>query len=65
MTQVPPQQTGGTQPVPAQPMAANVPSTSAAGGADIGTQFEQILELLEDRILRELERRGGRFRGGF
>ena len=52
--------------MPAQPTAANVPSTTARpGGADIGTQFEQILELLEARILRELERRGGRFRGGF
>jgi hypothetical protein len=28
-------------------------------------QFEHILELLEDRIMSELERRGGRFRGGF
>ena len=28
-------------------------------------QFDRILELLEDRILTELERRGGRFRGGF
>jgi Domain of unknown function (DUF4157) len=27
-------------------------------------QFERILELLEDRIMSELERRGGRFRGG-
>jgi hypothetical protein len=32
---------------------------------DLSTQFDRILELLEDRILRELERRGGRFRGGF
>jgi hypothetical protein len=62
--QTPPQQTGGTQPAPAQP-TSNDPSTTVAGGADIGTQFEQILELLEARILRELERRGGRFRGGF
>ena len=62
--QMPPQQTGGTQPAPAQP-TSNDPTTTAAGGADISTQFEQILELLEARILRELERRGGRFRGGF
>ncbi len=27
--------------------------------------FDQILELLEERIIGELERRGGRFRGGF
>jgi hypothetical protein len=27
--------------------------------------FDQILELLEERIISELERRGGRFRGGF
>jgi hypothetical protein len=29
------------------------------------SQFDRIVELLEDRIIAELERRGGRFRGGF
>jgi Domain of unknown function (DUF4157) len=38
---------------------ATAPTTSEALA-----QFERILELLEDRIMSELERRGGRFRGG-
>jgi hypothetical protein len=38
---------------------ATAPSTS-----ETLAQFERILELLEDRIMSELERRGGRFRGG-
>ncbi len=41
------------------------PHSTAALIPDLSTQFDRILELLEDRILRELERRGGRFRGGF
>jgi Domain of unknown function (DUF4157) len=45
---------------------ANDKQSGRTGGApDLSTQFDRILELLEDRILRELERRGGRFRGGF
>ena len=36
-----------------------------APAIDVAGQFERILELLEDRIITELERRGGRFRGGF
>jgi hypothetical protein len=40
-------------------------ASTAPAGMDLGEQFEHILELLEARILRELERRGGRFRGGF
>ena len=28
-------------------------------------QFEHLVELLEERIISDLERRGGRFRGGF
>jgi hypothetical protein len=39
---------------------ATAPTTS-----ETLAQFERILELLEDRIMSELERRGGRFRGGF
>jgi hypothetical protein len=31
----------------------------------IEDHFERILEMLEDRVLAELERRGGRLRGGF
>ena len=36
-----------------------------AGDRRRRAQFDRILELLEDRIITELERRGGRFRGGF
>ncbi|MET0579060.1 MAG: hypothetical protein ABW122_10405, partial [Ilumatobacteraceae bacterium] len=39
--------------------------TADAGGLDIERHFDRLLELLEDRIISELERRGGRFRGGF
>jgi Domain of unknown function (DUF4157) len=45
------------------------PPTEVEAGAEASTPtdvlFDRILELLEDRILTELERRGGRFRGGF
>jgi hypothetical protein len=46
---------------------ARIPAETAAVAAapNLSDQFEHILELLESRILRELERRGGRFRGGF
>jgi hypothetical protein len=37
------------------------PSSSTTALAN----FDQILEMLEERIIGELERRGGRFRGGF
>ncbi len=51
------------------PMAQPAVTTDQEPGAfplpDLSTQFDRILELLEERILRELERRGGRFRGGF
>jgi Domain of unknown function (DUF4157) len=56
---------------PAQPgassgsQAEDASQFGAAAAPDLTTQFDRILELLEDRILRELERRGGRFRGGF
>jgi hypothetical protein len=53
----------------------NTPTPTAPGGAtpqaaapttsETLAQFERILEMLEDRIMSELERRGGRFRGGF
>jgi hypothetical protein len=39
--------------------------TLRANPADTRAQFELILELLEERILAQLERRGGRYRGGF
>jgi hypothetical protein len=68
-----------TQPTqPAQQPAATPSDTNDATQAGLGSmpradramsdlsvQFEQILELLEERVMRELERRGGRFRGGF
>lgn len=41
------------------------PVVQAAPEIDLDKQFERILERLEDRIIAELERRGGRFRGGF
>ncbi len=51
-----------------QAPAAN-PATVADNSADTTTdlinQFDRIVELLEERIIVELERRGGRFRGGF
>jgi hypothetical protein len=51
------------------PLAQPAVTTDQDPGAfpipDLSTQFDRILELLEERILRELERRGGRFRGGF
>jgi hypothetical protein len=28
-------------------------------------QVDRLVELIEQRVLREIERRGGRFRGGF
>ncbi len=51
----------------AQPDPGRNPAETAAVAAapNLSDQFEHILELLESRILRELERRGGRFRGGF
>jgi hypothetical protein len=58
----------------APPVAVDTPSTPPMTQPamttdipipDLSTQFDRILELLEERILRELERRGGRFRGGF
>jgi hypothetical protein len=51
-----------------RPMAATPNSTNQATApttSETLAQFEHILELLEDRIMSELERRGGRFRGGF
>jgi len=55
------------QPQPPEPSANSV--TGGADAADTTTdlinQFDRIVELLEERIIVELERRGGRFRGGF
>ncbi len=53
--------TAGTVPQP--PPATEAKQAAAAAGL-LG-QFDRILELLEERILTELERRGGRYRGGF
>lgn len=55
-----PQQTVAPAPVPAPP-----PAEQVAAAPDLVEQFDRILELLEERVLRELERRGGRLRGGF
>ena len=61
-----------TNPVPAPAQTAAVQQAAAAAVAapaapvmDLDDQFERLLERLEDRIISELERRGGRFRGGF
>ncbi len=54
---------GSTNQPPAPSQAAA--NATAPAVPDLTTQFDRILELLEDRVLRELERRGGRFRGGF
>jgi hypothetical protein len=54
---------------PSAPSARSAPSSpadqSATQAPDLVSQFDRILELLEERVLRELERRGGRLRGGF
>jgi hypothetical protein len=55
-------------PTPASPPQQSPPAESDSPPHDAATtdaMFDRILELLEDRILTELERRGGRFRGGF
>jgi hypothetical protein len=44
---------------------STTPATAPSIAPSMDAQFERILELLEDRILAELERRGGRLRGGF
>lgn len=56
----------------ATPASAAAPDTaSSTSPADPSTtsqqldDFERLLELLEERVLAEIERRGGRFRGGF
>jgi hypothetical protein len=58
------------QPAPAQTAALQQAAAAAvqepaAPAMDLDDQFERLLERLEDRIISELERRGGRFRGGF
>jgi hypothetical protein len=53
---------------PTEPSPDSRPPEPAPFGLDTGdtrAQFERILELLEERILAQLERRGGRYRGGF
>jgi hypothetical protein len=50
------------------PTTATTTATTTApttNPAETRAQFELILELLEERILAQLERRGGRYRGGF
>jgi hypothetical protein len=59
-----PVDTPSTPPI-AQPAVTTDEEPGASGFPDLSTQFDRILELLEERVLRELERRGGRFRGGF
>jgi Domain of unknown function (DUF4157) len=51
-------------PAPSSPAPAPAPP-EAVGGFRIDDHFDRIVELLQDRVLAELERRGGRLRGGF
>jgi Domain of unknown function (DUF4157) len=54
--------------VPASPPRAAgspAPTFSGANTTDALDQFQRLVEMLEERIIIELERRGGRFRGGF
>jgi hypothetical protein len=69
----PPDLTATTTPPPSPPQALPTTQATTETTTDASTapapstdaMFDRILELLEDRILTELERRGGRFRGGF
>ena len=54
-----------TPTTPPPPDVVAAPDDTARQATSVDAQFDRILELLEDRILTELERRGGRFRGGF
>ena len=55
--------------VSAAPSAAGGASAAlhgeAAGGVGLVGQADELLEILEDRLIAELERRGGRFAGVF
>ncbi len=41
------------------------PTFNGVNTTDTLDQFQRLVEMLEERIIVELERRGGRFRGGF
>ncbi len=61
--QAPPPSSSVVAPQPE--VVQNESPPSAPDAPDLATQFDRILELLEERILTELERRGGRLRTGF
>jgi hypothetical protein len=65
-TATPPQAATTTQPHDDQTAASTGESgVISSAPTSLLAQFDRIVELLEDRIINELERRGGRFRGGF
>jgi hypothetical protein len=49
---------------PPQQAGANQSAFTGATTTDSLDQFQRLVEMLEERIIVELERRGGRFRGG-
>jgi Domain of unknown function (DUF4157) len=50
---------------PAEATGSPPPTFSGVNTTDSLDQFQRLVEMLEERIIVELERRGGRFRGGF
>jgi hypothetical protein len=55
----------GAPPVAAGSPESPPPTFSGVNTTDSLDQFQRLVEMLEERIIVELERRGGRFRGGF
>ena len=55
----------GVQPPVSAPHVEQAPAFDGVDSTDTLDRFERILDMLEERIIVELERRGGRFRGGF
>jgi hypothetical protein len=64
-TAAPPQTAATTQPNEQTAASTNESGVISSAPTNLLAQFDRIVELLEDRIINELERRGGRFRGGF
>ena len=64
-TAAPPQMAPTTQPHEQTAASTNESGVISSAPTSLLAQFDRIVELLEDRIINELERRGGRFRGGF
>lgn len=68
---LPPRRDGTIRRAPAitstagQPSTAEQPSGETETALDWQTLVDRVVDALEDRVLRELERRGGRFLGEF